>query len=371
MTATEQKLNDALKWQGIKPPKTERSSGVRQIKMIPLANVEAKELEWLWNNRFPAKMVNVLAGEAGVGKSYLSLYMATQLTTGGDWPDCENTIEPGTVLLFTDEESLEYAVKPRLQKHGADCSKVLAFDCIQTGDDEESQESFALDSAIQELEDLLDTIPDCRLIIFDPINSYLGDIKENSNKEVRQGLTKLSRIADKWGVTILCITHLNKKWDISTMHRVMGSTAFTSVARAVWCVRFDDVDEEEELDKEPPRLFAHVKSNFCKRPTALRYEIVDDKVKFLEGQEYVNINTLVQKAKKSGGKKAGKKEAITAWLKERIGDEPVLADDLKAEADEKGFYWRYVQTVANDAGIIKEKSDQHGGKSIWKWNPKK
>lgn len=335
----------------------------RHIKMIPLHDVEAKPLEWLWHNRFPAKMVNVLAGEAGVGKSYLSLYMATQLTTGGDWPDCENMIEPGTVLLFTDEESLEYAVKPRLEAHGADCSKVLAFDCIQTGDDEESQESFALDTAIKELEDLLETIPDCRLIIFDPINSYLGEIKENSNKEVRQGLTKLSRIADKWDVTILCITHLNKKWDISTMHRVMGSTAFTSVARAVWCVRFDEVDEER--DEEPPRLFAHVKSNFCNRPTALRYHIVDNKVQFLEGQERINIDSLIQKAKKTGGKKASKKEAITAWLKERIGDEPVLADELKAEARGRGFNWRYVQYISNDLGIHKEKSEAHGNKSVW------
>ena len=348
---------------GHKPPRNEKAkSSVRRMKIISLADVEAKQLEWLWHNRFPAKMVNVLAGEAGVGKSYLSLYIATQLTTGKDWPDCQNTIEPGTVLLFTDEESLEYAVKPRLIAQGADCSKVMAFECIQTGDDEDSHESFALDSTIQELEDLLATIPDCRLIIFDPINSYLGEIKENSNKEVRQGLTKLSRIAEKWGVTILCITHLNKKWDISTMYRVMGSTAFTSVARAVWCVQFEDVDEDEELDGDPPRLFAHVKSNFCRRPTALRYEITDDKIVFLEGQQRVNINALVGKARKTGGRQSSKKDAIAVWLKERLGCDPVLADDLKAEAQAKEFGWRQVQSVANDQGIKKDKSDEFSGK---------
>jgi uncharacterized protein YacL (UPF0231 family) len=73
----------------------------------------------------------------------------------------------------------------------------------------------------------------------------------------------------------------------------------------------------------------------------------------------------MQQVKKKGGRQSNKKDAIADWLNERIGSDPVLVDDLKAEAEDKKFSWRQVQYVANDQGIKKDRVDGVGGKYGW------
>lgn len=367
MIATEQKLTDAIKRQGINPPpqiKPDMSGHSGRLVTIPLSDVEAKEIQWLWPNRFPAGMLSLLVGNPGVGKSFLTMYMCSRITTGKDWPDSDNNIEPGSVLLFSDEESLEYAIKPRLESHGADCSKVFAVEHIKRSDG--FPDTFSIDEHMTGLRLYLDTLPDCRLMIFDPITAYLGAVNANSNAEVRGALAGLQNLAQERNITVLGINHFSKKSDIDAIYRTLGSTAFVAAARSAWAVVLEKQDEE--CEDEPGRLFLPIKSNYSINPSGLRYEIIDGEVVFDDGENRVDIDAIMQKAKTTGGMKASKKEAIVSWLKETIGSEPVLADDLQDEASEKGFSWRYVQRVANDEGVIKEKSGQHNGKYVWKWH---
>jgi len=41
-----------------------------------LADVEAKEIEWLWSNRIPLGKLSLILGYPDVGKSMLTTYMA-------------------------------------------------------------------------------------------------------------------------------------------------------------------------------------------------------------------------------------------------------------------------------------------------------
>jgi len=334
---------------------------VSHIVAIPLADVEGKDIQWFWPNRIPSGMLSLLVGNPGVGKSFLTMFICSRVSTGEDWPDAENTMEPGSVLLFSDEESLEYAIKPRLDSHGADCTKIFAVPHIKKADG--NPDTFCIDEHIQLLRDYLEEVPDCRLIIFDPITAYLGAVNANNNAEVRGALIGLQSLAQEKKVTILGINHFSKKADLDAIHRILRSTGFVAAARAVWAVIQESY--RDDFEGEPGRLLIPVKSNYSIAPTALKFHIVDGQIVFEDGQHQANIDVLLQNAKKKGGRRSSKRDAIVKWLEERIGEEPVLADDLKAEAEEKGFNWRYVQYIANDIGIHKAKSEAHSNKSIW------
>ncbi|MBL7215217.1 MAG: AAA family ATPase [Phycisphaerae bacterium] len=364
MTSIQQKLNEALKKQGFKPKfqKPPESAAIEgEIITIVLSDVEGKEIQWFWPNRIPSGMLSLLVGNPGVGKSFLTMYICSRVSTGEDWPDAENAMEPGSVLLFSDEESLEYAIKPRLDAHQADCRKIFAVPHIKKEDG--NPDSFTIDEHIQLLREHLEKMPDCRLIIFDPITAYLGAVNANNNAEVRGALIGLQSLAQEKNVTILGINHFSKKAELDAIHRILGSTGFVAAARAVWAVIQESY--RDDFEGEPGRLLIPVKSNYSIAPTALKFQIVDSQIVFEDGQHQINIDALLQNAKKKGGRQSNKKDAIATWLKERVGDEPVLADDLQAEAEGKGFAWSYVQKVATEIGIVKTKSAGHDGKSVW------
>ncbi len=332
-----------------------------RIETIQLSDVEGKAIQWFWPNRIPAGMLSLLVGNPGVGKSFLTMYICAVVSTGRDWPDAANVLPPGSVLLFSDEESLEYAIKPRLDAHQADCTKIHAVPHIILPDG--NPDSFTIDEHIQVLREHLASMPDCRLLIFDPITAYLGAVNANNNAEVRGALIGLQRLAQDSGVTVLGINHFSKKAELDAIHRILGSTGFVAAARSVWAVIQEKQDDDG--DDEPPRLLIPVKTNYSVAPTTLRFHLTDGRVVFDEGQHRVDIDSILQKAKKTGGQRANKKDEIAGWLSGRIGSETVLADELQAEAEAKGFTWSYVQKVATEVGVVKSKSTEHGGKSVW------
>ena len=63
--------------------------------------------------------------------------------------------------------------------------------------------------------------PEIRLVIFDPIGSYLGSKDSNSMDEMRQILDPLARSAERFGVAIIAIMHYNKRAEVRYL-RALG-----------------------------------------------------------------------------------------------------------------------------------------------------
>jgi AAA domain len=96
----------------------------REGKRSALAPVRASELEvrpvqWLWSGRVPRGGLTVLAGEPGLGKSLLSVWLASRLSRG------ELGGTPAASLLLTAEDSREHTVLPRLVAAGAELDQVV------------------------------------------------------------------------------------------------------------------------------------------------------------------------------------------------------------------------------------------------------
>jgi putative DNA primase/helicase len=88
------------------PLKTSASADRRQTMIPPrvvrLSDVRARRLEWLWPERIPLGKLTLLAGDPGLGKSFLSLDIASRVTTGRAWPDDSRAkAAPGSVVLLS------------------------------------------------------------------------------------------------------------------------------------------------------------------------------------------------------------------------------------------------------------------------------
>lgn len=213
--------------------------------------VEAEEVEWYWKPKIAAKKVTLLAGDPGLGKSFLGLSMAAVMSTGGAWID-GGTAPQGDSLLLSLEDDPADTIRPRLDALGADCSKIHLITGVRHRvKGKLVEQMFDLNSDIPALEQALQRRPNVRLVIVDPISAYLGKgglggSNSHNNAEMRALLAPLSVLATKYRVAILAITHLNKAPG-QAIYRVMGSLAFVALARATWFVVKDPNDPSRRL----------------------------------------------------------------------------------------------------------------------------
>ena len=72
-----------------------------------MKDVESKKIEWLWKYRFPKGKLSILAGDPGLGKSQLSLWMAATISNGSNWPMEDKPADEGNVIIITSEDDAD------------------------------------------------------------------------------------------------------------------------------------------------------------------------------------------------------------------------------------------------------------------------
>ena len=103
------------------------------LKIINMADVETKKVEFLWYPYIPYGKLTIIQGDPGEGKTTAVLQIAALLTKGENLPEDDKKREPVNVIYQTAEDGLADTVKPRLEAAGADCSKVLVIDESEQG----------------------------------------------------------------------------------------------------------------------------------------------------------------------------------------------------------------------------------------------
>ena len=177
--------------------------------LVCLADVEPRDVEWLWPRRIALGKITMLAGDPGLGKSFCSVDIAARISAGLAWPDLPDRPQsPGGVIILSAEDALDDTIRPRLDAAGADPSRVCALQAIQEIDPVTRRlrrRGFHLDKDLANLEGALRQMPGCRLVVIDPISSYMGDANSHNNAEVRGLLAPLSDLAARHRVAVLCI----------------------------------------------------------------------------------------------------------------------------------------------------------------------
>jgi putative DNA primase/helicase len=325
-----------------------------------LADVKPTSTSWLWPGRIPLRRVTLLVSDPGIGKSLLTLDIAARVSRGTPWPDANVECgmgngdsqsaapsseiphspfhnPPSSVLLLTAEDDLAETIRPRLEALGADCEKILAISSVPGENANDVPRAFALNRDLARLANLLDAMPDCRLLIVDPISAFLGGTNEHANSDIRTLLATLATLAREHHLAVLIVSHLRKK-EGAAIYRTMGSLAFVAVARAAWLVCKDP----EDADK---RLLLPLKNNLAPNASGLAYiiESSDDgrapKIRWLPDPVTVTPDNISEVARSVGRPDVERQHAI-GWLQERLATGPRPTRDIKQEAEANGICQR-------------------------------
>ena len=208
--------------------------------VVALADVAAEQVDWLWPSRVAIGKVTLIAGNPGLGKSFLTIDIAARVSRGRSWPDSPQQEQPaGGVVLLSAEDDLADTIRPRLNAHDADVQRIVALRGINGADAAgDYRRMFDLSRDLEHLSAAIDGVENCRLLIVDPISAYLGRTDSHKNSDVRAVLAPLAELASEKRVAVLAVSHL-RKGEGQAIYRTMGSLAFVAAARACWVVTED------------------------------------------------------------------------------------------------------------------------------------
>jgi hypothetical protein len=333
----------------------------REPQVVNLADVTVEEVHWLWPGRIPLGKLTIFDGDPGLGKSTVTLDIAARLTRGLPMPGApvESALPPSSVLLLTAEDGLGDTIRPRLEAAGACLKEITALQGFAGADGILLPISLPMDvpTTAQIVE-----VSGAKLVVIDPLMAFLHEsVQSNSDQSVRRALLPLTRLADISGAAIVVVRHLNKQSNKNINYRGGGSIGILGVARSA-LIACKDPDAANE------RLLGVSKSNLCKPPGPLRYEIIpagtSSRVVWLGGSD-ADIEKLLameEKTESNAGHDADE------FLKERLAQGPVPAPQIFAEAAELHISESALRRAKKRLRVTSRfiaAADRHGGHWMW------
>jgi putative DNA primase/helicase len=216
------------------------------------------------------------------------------------------------------------------------------------------------------LQSAAERIGDVRLIIVDPIVSAVtGD--SHKNTETRRALQPLVDLAASMNAALIGITHFSKGGQGGDpSQRVMGSVAFTAVARVVLVAA--KVKGEDGNDDR--RILARSKSNIG--PDDGGYEYNLEQAEPLPGihASYVTWGTsvagsaqeLLSDPNEAQNDSKSAIDSATGFLREVLKDGLTPCKTIQAEGKDAGISWASIRRAAESISVVKRK-----GAGGWYW----
>ena len=243
---------------------------------VRLSDVKFEKQEFLWNPYIPIGEITVMYAAGGTGKSYATIGIAADITTGRSLPRYgieQIMINPEKVLFISAEDN-ESIILSRMIEAGGNPKNCFVLKTPKTKKDLNT-DSFLLPQnkddteRIQAFSQLLEQIHP-KLVIIDPWSVYIGDDKNMNKANDVRGITNvLTVLAKEYNCAILIVAHVNKMPQTENANNaVSGSTALIDSARSALCIRSFGADSDR-------RVIIQTKSNYQKKAKSVCYKIVN------------------------------------------------------------------------------------------------
>ena len=319
---------------------------------VRLSEVKATVPDWLWPGWLARGKMMLIDGDPNVGKSTLTMDLAARVSSGLPMPFSSRPTKPAPVLLLCGEDAPSDTLLPRIVAAGGNAKRVSVITGMPgaLGDDPISfPEGLEAITALIEREEP-------SLLIIDPLMAYLGgSVDSHRDQDVRRVLMPLGAIAEKHGVAVVLVRHLNKAQHGKAIHRGGGSIGAIAAVRTAGLVARDPRDPER-------RILASTKNNIAATPRSLRFKLVPcgnvAKVEYVEECDADADSLLTAPTRESAVDKASK------FLEERLPDGPVLAQTLESEALARGISKRSLERSKQALPIEAKKA---GERWAWSW----
>lgn len=312
------------------------SPAPQRIRRVRLDTVEPQEIEWLWPGRLAVGKLHLLVGDPGTGKSTVAMDVIARLSTGRPWPDGEPGVAPSSAVLLQAEDGLADTVRPRLDRLGADPTRIHV---LEPGDG-----WISLDSDLAGIREAVASTG-ARLLVIDPLTAYLGSrINSYRDADVRRLLGPLVALAAEADLAVLAIMHLRKAVEGRALHQIGGSVAFPAAARLAFAVAPDPDDQTR-------RLFLPVKSNVAREAAVLAFRLNAGGIDW-EREPVVGItaNDVFRFRSEQHREDRASAEEV---LKELLANEewPLPARIAQSAAQVHSISYRSLQRAARRSGI--------------------
>jgi putative DNA primase/helicase len=240
---------------------------------------------------------------------------------------------------------------------------------------------FSLISDLPALQQKVLEIGDVRMIVIDPISSYLGIGKIDSFRatDVRAVLGPLKEFAAELKLTILGIMHFNKKTDVTNvLLRISDSLAYGAAARHVYGV----VNDPDNLRK----LFVKGKNNLAppeQKTLAFSFserEVGTDKQTgapirapyIVWFPEPVDITATEALQAASESKSPSARDNAKRFVEMLLSNGPVGSKDIQEAVKENGISKRTLDRAREALGaridIKKDGPPNEKGEITWRWH---
>lgn len=306
---------------------------------VKLGSLEEVPTTWLWPGLIPSGAISIIAGEAGKGKSTLLADITARVTTGSPMPFSDEPGKPGSVLLVSGEDSAS-TIRQNLQANGADLMRVSVLDRSEG-------KSLILPDAIPEIEEWIRRENGCS-VICDPVATFMKG-SPNAESSVRKAIDPLAEMAERTGVAVILVRHLNKSGGKNIWQRLAGSHVWNAAIRSGLLVA-DDTTSNLVDPQNQNRVVAQFKSNLGPIAPSLSFRLVggENGVK----TEWQGRSELTYEQLLDSEEMGEAQQEACELLCSQLRDGPVRVKVVRSNAAEHGISWRTVRRAKKVLGVL-------------------
>jgi RecA-family ATPase len=308
-----------------------------RLELIRASDITPREVSWLWYPFIPFGKVTLLQGDPGDGKSTFILTVAALLTQGKPLPFTETVHAPMTVIYQTTEDDADDTIVPRFIKADGDRERLLFInekDRALTFEDERIDEAVKRTGA--------------KLLILDPLSSYIGDCQINAANEVRPRFNHLIQLAKETGCAVVVINHLNKMMGTKALYRTPGSIDVVGSVRSALLIG-------RSKDNEDERVMVQQKANLAPTGAAIVFSLDENGVVFLREAEQT-ADELLAVFSKSVGRPNVKTQEAVEFIRDLLSDgEMHEASECEAKLQEAGISKSTAKAARKMLGVVATK----------------
>lgn len=295
---------------------------------VRLAQVDEQRVAWLADGLVPWGALTQVVGRGGQGKTTFAAHVAARLSRGQ--PVFPGMAAPAAadVLIVSAEDSIPHVLRPRLRIAGADLERVHAWNI--------GEHDLVLPDGTDLLEQEVERTG-ARLVVIDPLAAFLsGRVDSHRDAGVRGVLRPLHALAERTGIAVLGILHVNQASGGDVAVRVSGSGAWVNAARSA--LVFGPPPDAE--DGDPRRVVALAKSNYA--PLGASYDVT---LRVPDGEEHPVITYAGQSAVRARDVLTGPwdedertgAQDCAEWLAAALAGGERPSQDVKRDAKAAGF----------------------------------
>jgi hypothetical protein len=311
-----------------------------------LSDVEPLEVEWLIEPYIPFDMITLIEGDPGIGKSYLAMHWAAQVSVGGRLPGMKR-IEQGKVLYMSAEDDPSFTIRPRIEAMGGD-PRQIRYQARYLALDDEGLRKLKREVRAEQTD----------FVVLDPLYAYVpGTTDMYRPNTIRALLSELNDIAKHNSTAILLIRHLTKAKHEKAIYQGAGSIDVIGAARSGLLVA-------EHPDESEVRVIAHIKHNLSKQGPSLQYRLSHTPGHDMPIVEWLGQTTLQAEdlLKLSSAEAPGALEQAVDFLKDQLEEGPKGASRIFSAGEKRSISKRTLDRAKQQLNVRSTKTPEG-----WQW----